>query len=49
MYILLIALFLVPNMPFFVPFFAYLVSGIIKTIVTYIIIKIEYPWLQDKK
>ncbi|WP_250137943.1 hypothetical protein [Spiroplasma attinicola] len=49
MYILLIALFLVPNMPFFVPFFAYLVSGIIKTIVTYIIVKIEYPWLQDKK
>lgn len=49
MYIMLISLFLVPHMPFFVPFFAYLVCGIIKTVVTYIIIKIEYPWLQDKK
>ncbi|MDQ7982611.1 MAG: hypothetical protein REH79_00120 [Spiroplasma sp.] len=49
MYIMLIALFLVPNMPFFVPFFSYLLCGIIKTVVTYIIIKIEYPWLQDKK
>lgn len=49
MYIMLISLFLVPNMPFFVPFFAYLVCGIVKTVVTYIIIKIEYPWLQDKK
>lgn len=49
MYILLISLFLVPNMPFFVPFFAYLVCAVIKTGVTYIIIKIEYPWLQHKK
>lgn len=49
MYIFLISLFLVPNIPFFVPFFAYLICGIIKTVVTYIIIKIEYPWLQHKK
>lgn len=49
MYIFLISLFLVPNIPFFVPFFAYLICGIIKTGVTYIVIKIEYPWLQHKK
>lgn len=49
MYIFLISLFLVPNIPFFVPFFAYLICGIIKTVVTYIVVKIEYPWLQHKK
>lgn len=49
MYILLISLFLVPNIPFFVPFLAYFICGIIKAVVTYIIIKIEYPWLQHKK
>ncbi|MGL5268410.1 MAG: hypothetical protein ACRC8P_01380 [Spiroplasma sp.] len=49
MYIFLISLFLVPKMPFFVPFFAYFICGVIKAVVTYIIIKIEYPWLQHKK
>lgn len=49
MYIFLISLFLVPNIPFFAPFFAYLICGIIKTVVTFIIVKIEYPWLQHKK
>lgn len=49
MYIFLISLFLVPSMPFFVPFFAYFICGIIKAAVTYIIVKIEYPWLQHKK
>lgn len=49
MFIILISLFLVPNMPLFFPFISYFICGILKTIFTFIIIKIEYPWLQHKK
>lgn len=54
MYILIITLMVIrkPNnepISMYIPFFAYFICGLLKVLVTYLVVKIEYPWLQHKK
>lgn len=54
MYILIITLMVIrkpDNEPIdmYIPFFAYFICGLLKVFVTYLVVKIEYPWLQHKK
>lgn len=53
MYILIITLLVIRphNEPLamYIPFLAYFVCGVLKAFVTFVVIKIEYPWLQHKK
>lgn len=54
MYILLMTLLVIRKsdgkpIDMYIPFFAYSVCGILKSFVTFIVVKIEYPWLQHKK
>lgn len=48
MFIILISMF-VTGIPLYIPFVSYFICGLLKTLFTLIIIKIEYPWLQHKK
>lgn len=54
MYILLMTLLVIRKadgkpIDMYIPFFAYFVCGVLKAFVTFIVVKIEYPWLQHKK
>lgn len=54
MYIIIITLMVIrkPNnepISMYIPFFAYFICGLLKVLVTYLVVKIEYPWLQHKK